>query len=226
MRWFCLLNNASPQKSGCDKPMNFRRICAVHTSILYRNHGQLQFDLNLHDKPWKLNLDTETKRWMSPFNYGYVSCPSEIWRCVCCVCHLMNPFRIYQAKWPWIKLITVDHLAFIRSQRCISSISTYVLSFKLKCIIFLRRAPIVASFEVTPKNLGGVWQERNRWSEARIVKLSTLPIFFIKLQHVAEGERSISSQFTSATWTMSSTLNHTGLSFISRTPSASTRGVT
>lgn len=68
--------------------------------------------------------------------------------------------------------------------------------------------------------------ERNRWLEARIVKLSTLPIFFIKLQHEAEGEGSISSQFTSATWTMSSTLNHTGLSFISRTPSASTRGVT
>ena len=73
---------------------------------------------------------------MSPFNYGYVSCPSEILRCVYCVCHLMNPFRKYQAKWPWIKLITVDHLAFMRSQRCISSISTYMLSFKLKCMIF------------------------------------------------------------------------------------------
>ena len=126
---------------------------------------------------------------MSPFNYGYVSCPSEILRCVYCVCHLMNPFRKYQAKWPWIKLITVDHLAFMRSQRCISSISTYMLSFKLKCMIFLRRAPIVASFEVTTKNLGCVWQERNRWSEARIVKLSTLPIFFYQTAACGGGWR-------------------------------------
>lgn len=91
---------------------------------------------------------------------------------------------------------------------------------------FLRRAPIVASFEVTPKNLGGVWENGTAGRKQGLWSCLRFPIFLIKLQHVAEGEGSISSQFISATWTMSSTLNHTGLSFISRTPSASTRGVT